>query len=72
MFFGILILYVTHTKNYAKADFGSHNYESDSRYLYISRFVRSFLIFRELDNIYSSGQNKVPTAEWKSCLIVAQ
>ena len=51
MCFGVLILYLTHTKNYAKADFGSHSYESQSRYLHISRFVTSFLIFRELDNI---------------------
>ena len=33
--FGNLILYLTHTKNYAKADFGSHNYESELRYLHL-------------------------------------
>ena len=40
----MLILYLTRTKNYAKADdikvFGSHSYESELRYLHISKIIQ--------------------------------
>ena len=65
--FGILILYLTHTKNYAKADikvFGSHNYEYESRYLHISDVVQictSFLHFSRETN-----PQKYVDSEWKN------
>ena len=37
--------YITHTKNYAEADFGSHNYESESKIFTYIQICNKFLKF---------------------------